>query len=172
MADNATTTNADVQKDADRFRQVLSSVPNGVAVVTAIDDGEPVGITMASLIMVSTEPLQVGFLPGVSSKTFTRIRQSGAFCVNVLTEGQENISNTFARPGNDKFAGLQWRPAPSTGSPLLEGVAAWIDCRITTVYEPGNHFIAIGEAADFDAVEGGLPLVFHRGRYAGLNTGE
>ncbi|MFD5258277.1 flavin reductase family protein [Streptomyces bobili] len=170
MANQAEDAKDGTSKDVDRFRQILSSVPSGVSVVTALDDGEPVGITMASLIMVSTEPLLVGFLPGVSSKTFTRIRQSGAFCVNILTQGQENVSNTFARPGTDKFANLPWRPAPKTGSPLLDGAAAWIDCRLTTVYEPGNHFIALGEALAFDASDEELPLVFHRGRYAGLKT--
>ncbi|MBO4253325.1 flavin reductase [Streptomyces griseorubiginosus] len=163
-------THGDVRKDAARFREVLSAVPNGIAVVTALDDGEPVGLTVGSLIMVSVDPPLVGFLPGVSSTSFARIRRAGAFCVNVLTAQQADISNTFAMRGADKFAGLSWRPAPVTGSPVLEGVAGWIDCRLTTVYEPGDHFIVIGEAADFDGVSEESPLVFHRGRYAGLEA--
>jgi flavin reductase (DIM6/NTAB) family NADH-FMN oxidoreductase RutF len=45
-----------VQRDADRFREVLSVMPAGVAVVTAIDDGEPVGFTIGSFLMVSVGP--------------------------------------------------------------------------------------------------------------------
>lgn len=170
MVDNSEQTHDDIKKDGSRFREVLSTVPNGIAVITAVDDGEPVGLTVGSLIMVSVDPPLVGFLPGVSSTSFARIRRSGAFCVNVLTARQEDVSNTFAMRGADKFAGLSWRPAPVTGAPLLEGVAGWIDCRLTTVYKAGDHFIVIGEAADFDAAPGELPLVFHRGRYAGLET--
>lgn len=160
---------SNARPDADRFREVLSAVPNGVAVVTAVDDGEPVGLTVGSFLMVSANPQLVGFLPGVSSSSFARIRRSGAFCANVLTVRQEHISNAFAM-GKDRFAGLSWRPAPVTGSPLLEGVAAWVDCRITAVHEHGDHFVVIGEAAGFDAVAGELPLVFHRRRYTGLET--
>ena len=170
MVDNSEPTHDDRKKDGGRFREVLSTVPNGIAVITAIDDGEPVGLTVGSLIMVSVDPPLVGFLPGVSSTSFARIRRSGAFCVNLLTAGQGHISNTFAQRGADKFAGLSWRPAPVTGSPVLEGVAGWVDCRLTALHEPGDHFIVIGEAADFDAVPGEPPLVFHRGRYAPLQS--
>ncbi|MEV7976784.1 flavin reductase [Streptomyces sp. NPDC086519] len=171
VVDNSEPAHGEVRKDPGRFREVLSVVPSGIAVVTAVDGGEPVGLTVGSLIMVSTDPSLVGFLPGVSSTSFTRIRRSGSFCVNVLTARQENVSNALAKPGGDKFAGLSWRPAPVTGSPVLEGVAAWIDCRLTAVHEHGDHFVAIGEAVDFDAVPGEQPLVFHRGRYVGLETG-
>ncbi|MEU1343992.1 flavin reductase family protein [Streptomyces sp. NPDC005827] len=170
VVDNSELTHDGVRKDAGSFRDVFSVIPNGIAVITAVDEGEPVGLTVGSLLRVSVEPPLVGFLAGVPSTSFARVRRSGAFCVNILTAGQDHISNAFAQRGGDKFAGLSWRPAPQTGSPVLDGAAAWIDCRITTVYEPGDHFMAIGEAADFDSVPGEPPLVFHRGRYVGLAT--
>jgi flavin reductase (DIM6/NTAB) family NADH-FMN oxidoreductase RutF len=169
VVDNSELTHRDTRQDAGRFREVVSTVPGGVSVVAAVVDGEPVGLTVASFIMVSADPPLVGFLPSTSSDSFSQIRRSGAFCVNVLTVDQENISNAFAmKRGADRFAGVSWRPAPITGSPVIEGVAAWIDCRITTVHEHGDHLIVIGEAADFDAVPAAMPLVFHRGRYASL----
>ncbi|MFF4806302.1 flavin reductase family protein [Streptomyces sp. NPDC002144] len=170
MGDDYEPTHGDVRKDADRFRELLTAMPSGIAVITAVDDGEPVGLTVATFLMVSADPPLVGFLPGVSSTSIGRIRRSGSFCANVLTADQEHISNAFAVPAADKFAGLSWRPAPATGSPVLEGVGAWIDCRITAVHEHGDHFIVVGEAADFEGVSGEQPLVFHRGRYVGLET--
>ena len=173
MVDNSELTHGDARQDAGRFREVVSTVPSGVSVVAAVVDGEPVGLTVASFIMVSADPALVGFLPATSSDSFSQIRRSGSFCVNVLTVHQENISNAFAmKSGADRFAGVSWRPAPATGSPVLEGVAAWIDCRITTVHEHGDHLIVIGEAVDFDTAPGPMPLVFHRGRYAALETGQ
>lgn len=169
MVDDSELKHGDTQQDAARFREVLSTLPNGIAVVTAVDDGEPVGLTVGSLLMVSVDPPLVGFLPFTSSRSFARVRRADAFCANVLTAHQENISTAFAT-SDDKFVGLSWRPAPVTGSPVLEGVAAWIDCRITAVHEQGDHFIVIGEATDFDAVAGEMPLVIHRGRYTGLET--
>jgi flavin reductase (DIM6/NTAB) family NADH-FMN oxidoreductase RutF len=159
-----------VQRDADRFREVLSVMPAGVAVVTAIDDDEPVGFTVGSFLMVSVDPPLVGFLSWMSSTSLPRIRRSGAFCANVLAVGQEHISDAFAFRKADKFQGLSWRPAPVTGSPVLEGVAAWIDCRMTTVQEAGDHYLVLGEAFGFDVVPGQLPLVFHNRQYAGLEA--
>ncbi|GKQ39151.1 flavin reductase family protein [Streptomyces sp. A012304] len=153
--------------EAARFRDVLSAVPTSVVVVTALDRGEPVGLAVGTFLSVSLDPPLVGFLPAATSSSFRRIRQAGAFCANVLTVNQQHVSQAFATSGADKFAGLSWRPAPATGSPVLEGVAAWIDCRITTLHEAGDHFIVLGEVADLDAVPGERPLVFHRRRYMG-----
>ncbi|MFF5147615.1 flavin reductase family protein [Streptomyces sp. NPDC013157] len=153
--------------EAARFRDVLSAVPTSVVVVTALDRGEPVGLAVGTFLSVSMNPPLVGFLPAATSSSFPRIRQAGAFCANVLTVNQQHVSQAFATSGADKFAGLSWRPAPVTGSPVLEGVAAWIDCRITTLHEAGDHFIVIGEVADLDAAPEETPLVFHRRRYTG-----
>ncbi|MFD5537453.1 flavin reductase family protein [Streptomyces sp. NPDC127079] len=151
--------------DAARFREVLSAVPTSVVVVTAVDRGEPVGMAVGTFLSVSLDPPLVGFLPAASSTTFPRIRHADAFCANVLTVNQQHVSRAFATRGADKFAGLSWRPAPVTGSPVLEGVAAWIDCRITRLHEAGDHFIVIGEVTDLAAAPGERPLVFHRSRY-------
>lgn len=156
--------------EAARFRDVLSAVPTSVVVVTAMDRGEPVGLAVGTFLSVSLDPPLVGFLPAASSTSFPRIRHAGAFCANVLTVNQQHVSKAFATSGADKFAGLSWRPALVTGSPVLEGVAAWIDCRITTLHEAGDHFIVIGEVTDLAAAPGEQPLVFHRSRYMGSET--
>jgi 3-hydroxy-9,10-secoandrosta-1,3,5(10)-triene-9,17-dione monooxygenase reductase component len=158
---------------ANRFHQAVSSLPTGVTVVTTVVDGEPAGTTVASFLMLSMERQMVGFGPAASSATFSQIRQSGAFCANVLTVHQEDISTAFAmKPGPERFTGVSWRPAPRSGSPVLEGVAAWFDCRFTTVYDYSDHVFVIGEVVDFDTPSQEMPLVFHRGRYARLETGQ
>ena len=58
----------------------------------------------------------------------------------------------FAAKGDDKFAGLGWKPAGS-GAPLLDGVLAWIDCDIESVTEAGDHFCVMGRVRDL----GGRP---------------
>ena len=66
--------------------------------------------------------------------------------------------------GDDKFAGLGWKPAGS-GAPLLEGVLAWIDCDIESVTEAGDHFFVLGAVRDLGVAEEGSPLLFFRGGY-------
>jgi flavin reductase (DIM6/NTAB) family NADH-FMN oxidoreductase RutF len=66
--------------------------------------------------------------------------------------------------GDDKFAGLGWTAAGS-GSPLLEGVIAWIDCDIETVTDAGDHLSVLGRVRELDVAHDGPPLVFFRGGY-------
>jgi flavin reductase (DIM6/NTAB) family NADH-FMN oxidoreductase RutF len=118
--------------DAGQFRRVLGHFPTGVAAITARDEnGAPVGMTVGSFTSVSLDPLLVALLPDKNSGTFPKIRAAGSFCVNVLGEDQERVCRSFAAKGVDKFLGVQWRAAGS-GSPIIDGVVAWIDCDIET----------------------------------------
>ena len=73
------------------------------------------------------------------------------------------MSDRFARPGEDKFAGLAVMDGPE-GAPLIEGYAARFGCRARFEYEGGDHAIFLGEVVDFDRREA-APLIYHGGRY-------
>ncbi|WP_326692868.1 MULTISPECIES: flavin reductase family protein [unclassified Streptomyces] len=153
--------------DPARFRRVLGDFASGVTVVTApAAEGEagPAGFACQSFASLSLEPPLVSFMVGRTSTTWPRIARAGVFCVNVLSAGQSELCRAFAVSGADKFAGVAHSPAPETGSPLLEGVSAWIDCEIHAVHTGGDHLIVVGRVRALDAAEDeAAPLVFHRG---------
>lgn len=150
------------------FRRVLGDFASGVTVVTApAAEGEtgPAGFACQSFASLSLEPPLVSFMVARTSTSWPRIARAGAFCVNVLSARQGELCRAFAVSGADKFAGVAHSPAPVTGSPLLEGVSAWIDCDIHAVHTGGDHLIVVGRVRALDAHEGDRdPLVFHRGR--------
>jgi len=151
--------------DGRRFRTVLGHFPTGVAAITATSpDGSPVGLAVGSFTSVSLDPPLVAFLPDKGSSSFPKIRDAGAFCVNVLASDQEVVCRQFAASGTDKFAGLSWTPTP-TNSPRLEGVVAWIDCEIADVIDAGDHYIVLGRVRDLDVTNAELPLLFFQGGY-------
>lgn len=150
--------------DSAKYRQVLGHFPTGVTVVTAVLDGEPVGLAVGSFSSVSLEPPLVAFFPGASSSSWPKIEAAGSFCVNILAEAQEEVCRRFASKDDDKFAGLGWAPAGS-GAPLLTDVLAWIDCDIDSVTPAGDHFCVIGRVRDLGIGHDGAPLVFFRGGY-------
>ncbi len=150
--------------DSSRFRHVLGHFATGVAVITAVGPSGPVGMVVSSFTSVSLEPPLVAFLPDRSSTSWPKIRAACAFCVNILSAGQEELCAQFARKGIDKFAGVSWRPA-SSGAPILDGGMAWIDCELTQTFESGDHYIAIGRVLQLEAAEYGVPLVFFQGGY-------
>jgi flavin reductase (DIM6/NTAB) family NADH-FMN oxidoreductase RutF len=155
--------------DTSRFRHVLGHFATGVAVITAIGPSGPVGMVVSSFTSVSLEPPLVAFLPDKSSTSWPNIRAAGAFCVNILSAGQEALCAQFARKGIDKFAGVTWRAA-SSGAPILDGGMAWIDCELTQTFESGDHYIAIGRVLQLEAAEYGIPLVFFQGGYGHLQV--
>ncbi|HEU4566728.1 MAG TPA: flavin reductase family protein [Marmoricola sp.] len=151
---------------ARRFRDVLGRFASGVTVVTSTSDGEPVGMTCQSFSSVSLDPPLVLFCPARTSRAWPRIRRSGHFCVNLLAHDQSELSNTMASRGVDKFAGLDWRPSPATGSPLFDGILGYVDCLIHDVHEAGDHFIVVGRVLELDGTDVPAPLLFFQGQYA------
>lgn len=162
-----------MSKDIDRalFRETLGHYPTGVAVVTAIaDDGAPVGMIVGTFSSVSMDPPLIAFYPMSNSRSFARVRTATAFCVNVLASDQEQFCRQFAAAGNDKFAGVDWRPAP-LGSPILEGAVSWIECTFEDIREAGDHFIVLGRVDDLAVERSTLPLLFFQGGYGKFSPG-
>jgi 3-hydroxy-9,10-secoandrosta-1,3,5(10)-triene-9,17-dione monooxygenase reductase component len=154
---------------SDNFRTVLGRLPTGVVIVTGGDPAAPSGLVCGSFMSVSLEPPLVAVSPAKTSTSWPAIEAGGQFCANVLAEHQEDLARHFAASGGDKFAGTPWKPAPATGAPLLEGVAAWIDCRIYSQVEAGDHRLVLGEVMELSVDrKGGGALVFHGGTFRPL----
>jgi 3-hydroxy-9,10-secoandrosta-1,3,5(10)-triene-9,17-dione monooxygenase reductase component len=152
---------------AHRFRRVLGRFPTGVVLVTAATPEGPTGMAVNSFTSVSLDPPLVSFCAARLSSTWPRIRAAGAFAVNVLGEHHSEVSRRFARKDADRFAGLRHRPG-ATGGPVIDGVAAHLDCQLHAVHDAGDHVIVLGRVVYLDADEGVRPLVFHGGDYCRL----
>jgi flavin reductase (DIM6/NTAB) family NADH-FMN oxidoreductase RutF len=124
----------------------------------------PVGMVVGTFTSVSLDPPLVAFMPAKSSTSWPLIRDSGAFCANVLSAEQEELCHSFSRRGGNKFDGIRWTPGGS-GSPVLDGVIAWVDCDIDQIVESGDHYIVIGRVRDLDIVQSVTPLAFFRGEF-------
>lgn len=156
--------------DTAAFKDVMARFATGVAVVTALEEGEPVGFTCQSFVSLSIDPPFVSLAPAKTSTSWPRIARAGAFCVNILAEGQEEVGRRFAASGTDKFSGVTWVPAARTGSPRLSGSLAWVDCGLELVHDAGDHEIVIGRVLDLGTGDG-RPLVFYDRDFARLEAG-
>ena len=106
--------------DTDEFRHVLGHFCTGVTVVTALEAGEPVGFACQAFAALSLAPPLVLFCPASKSYSWQRIKRVGQFSVNVLAEGQQDVSRVFGTAGADKFASIPWTVSPG-GSPIVDG---------------------------------------------------
>lgn len=156
--------------DTSQFKEAMGRFATGVTIVTALEEGEPVGFTCQSFVSLSLEPPLVALAPAKSSTSWPRIARAGSFCVNVLSAEQEDVCRGFAVSGGDKFAGVTWHPAPGGGAPVIEGSLAWVDCRLELVHDAGDHELVIGRVLDL-GLGTGLPLLFYNSTFAGLAVG-
>lgn len=151
--------------EAAQYRQVMGRFCTGVAIITATHEGEPAGFTAQTFVPLSIDPPLVSFSPQKTSTSWPKIKAAGTFCVNVLSDDQEALCRAFASSGGDKFRGVGWHPGPSTGAPVLQGVIAWVEGRIESEHDGGDHLIVVGRVLDLESKSDRHPLLFYRGGF-------
>jgi flavin reductase (DIM6/NTAB) family NADH-FMN oxidoreductase RutF len=147
--------------DDQQFRSVLGHFATGVAIVTAMDGDQPVGLTIQSFCSLSLDPPLILVCPALTSTSWPRVEAAGRLAVNLLAEDQEQLARQFATPGIDKYAGVGWTPSRETRSPILDGGLAWIDCEIADRYPGGDHLIAVCRVLDLEARDDLRPLIYY-----------
>jgi flavin reductase (DIM6/NTAB) family NADH-FMN oxidoreductase RutF len=149
------------------FRRACGQFATGVTIASVLDaNGAPHGLTVNSFTSVSLDPPLILICLGHAVTCIDAFRESRHFGINVLAESQQELSDRFARKGEDRFDGLKWYRGES-GVPLLPGVLTAIECRLHQRIASGDHDIFVGEmiAAHVDE---GEPLLYFSGRYRGL----
>ncbi|HYB08518.1 MAG TPA: flavin reductase family protein [Alphaproteobacteria bacterium] len=157
--------------DSKAFRYALGAFVTGVTVVATLGpDGTPRGFTANSFTSVSLDPPLVLVCIAKTASSYPVFSQTANFSISVLAEAQKDISSLFASKASDKFALAPWRRGV-TGSPIIDGVAAWFDCRRRDVVEAGDHIILIGEVVGFDHSSAN-PLGYCRGAYIAFSLSQ
>ncbi|WP_399881981.1 flavin reductase family protein [Streptomyces sp. BBFR51] len=152
----------------DLLRSVFRRHAVGVAVITARGAAGPVGFTATSLTSVSAEPALLSFSIGTGSSSWPTVSAAEYVGVHLLGEHQEELAATFARSGADRFAApTAWREGPEK-VPVLDGVLAWLVCRVVGRVPAGDHRIVLAQVLLGDPAGAGRPLLYHQGRYQGL----
>jgi flavin reductase (DIM6/NTAB) family NADH-FMN oxidoreductase RutF len=146
------------------FRDVMARVPAGVVVVSARSEDGYRGLTASSLVSISVDPPMV--LVGLEREAATRaaVVATRAFNVSVLTRSQEFIADRFA--GRAPAIDPKWRDIRHrlgvNGLPLIEGCAAWLECRLVEIHRAGDHDICVGEVTAASAGSGDPLILWDR----------
>ena len=153
---------------AKEFRSALGAFATGVTVITSQSGDRSYGMTANAFTSLSLDPPLVLICVNRGTEASETIEKNGVFAVNVLAADQEPISRYFSskdRPrGREAFREISHRNGQS-GSPILDGVAAYIDCRVTATHPAGDHVIFIGEVQALGVDPSVPPLLFHHGKY-------
>ncbi|MFY0691764.1 MAG: flavin reductase family protein [Paracoccaceae bacterium] len=156
--------------DPRALRRAFGSFMTGVTVVTTRDAaGTPLGFTANSFTSVSLDPPLVLVCPGRFLSSYDAFATCQHFAVNVLAEGQEDVSDTFASFKGDRFAKVA-HGFDACGIPLIDGAIAQFSCATEQVHDAGDHCLLIGRVEGFSHSEG-AGLGYAGGRYFNLEPG-
>ncbi len=154
--------------DAESFKQALASWASGVTIITSRHADHVHGMTVSAFCSVSLSPPLVMVCLDKASNTLELVEAAKVFSVNVLAQGQEELSYRFASKEYEdvRFEGLHCEQG-THGCPHIPGAVSTMDCRVVDTLDAGDHVIYIGEvdAAQFTERP---PLVYLRAAYRSL----
>ncbi|MDE2029779.1 MAG: flavin reductase family protein [Alphaproteobacteria bacterium] len=153
------------------FRQMMGSFATGVAVVTARNaELGAFGLTINSFTSVSLHPQLVLFCLDGDAFLYSHFRRAKSFAVNILAQGQEDISRHFASRHHHPKPKNMW-DRPQKDCPILRGTLGWILCHPQAFHKAGDHTILVGKVVDFHKrAVAKEPLLYFHGRYRALKS--
>ena len=159
----------DVTPVADQqvFRDVIGRFTSGVTVITTSLDGVRFGTTASAFSSLSMEPPMVLVCLNKTSDTQAAVLKAGAFAVNILSEGQQDIAYRFARKG-DKFGDLE-HDTGRRDVPVLRDTLAHLECDVGETVTGGTHTVFLAHVT-LAAGHDGTPLTYYRGRFGRLES--
>ncbi len=150
------------------FRKAMGAFATGVTIITVDLDGEVHGMTANAFTSVSLDPVLVLVCVDSQTKTHAHLHARKRFGINVLGEDQRAISEYYARPDRthdraEAEAGARFDRTVQ-GTPVLHGALAYLECRLHSAQDAGDHTIFIAEVEDVQVREGDA-LLYFRGKY-------
>ena len=157
------------------FRKAMGSFATGVTIVTVDLDGEVHGMTANAFASVSLNPLLILVCVDHSARTHAHLHARKRFGINILNANQRAISEYYARAVRTDSLVSQRAEAEAgarfdrtvKGTPILHGALAYLECRLKSAQDAGDHTIFIAEVEEV-VVREGEPLLFFRGKYRNI----
>jgi flavin reductase (DIM6/NTAB) family NADH-FMN oxidoreductase RutF len=135
----------------DLFRRLTT----GVYVVGVAYEGRHNAFTAAWVTQVSFEPLLVAISVNPKNLSYSLLKQSGRFVLNMLRRDQLDLARHFGTQSGrelDKLVGQRWRPG-TLGVPILQNAAAYLECHITGALAAGDHELVLGKAVGGEVID-------------------
>jgi 3-hydroxy-9,10-secoandrosta-1,3,5(10)-triene-9,17-dione monooxygenase reductase component len=153
------------QMDARTLRNVLGCYATGVAIITTRTATDVhVGVTVNSFASVSLDPPLVLFSLARTANVLATFQQAKSFAVNILGQGQQNISNMFAKPSTAHCEDVRLINGGNNCA-LFADSLSHLECDKAMEVDGGDHVIFIGRVTSTHLNSPAEPLLFFRGAY-------
>ncbi len=157
--------------NAEQFRRAMGCFATGVTVITVDYEGAVQGMTANAFTSVSLDPLLVLVCVDHQARTHSHLQARKRFGINVLSEQQRAISEHYARAERNPAlaepeAGARF-DRTAHGTPVLQGALAYLECRLQSAQDAGDHTIFIAQVEDV-LVRSGKPLLYFQASYRAI----
>jgi flavin reductase (DIM6/NTAB) family NADH-FMN oxidoreductase RutF len=149
--------------DSEQLRGAMRAWTTGVAVVTAIHEGQRYGMTVNSFTSISLDPPLISVTLKRLTHTHELVERSGVFAMTILSADQGDLSDRFAGkiPDiEDRFAGVPTEKL-LIDAPLLKDGIAFLNCRVVNSIPIGENTLFLAEVIAARGTGEGDPLVYH-----------
>jgi flavin reductase (DIM6/NTAB) family NADH-FMN oxidoreductase RutF len=143
----------------DPIKDALNRIPYGFYSLTSQHDGDVNAMVFNWFTQVSFMPRLVAV--GLARKSYTHglIEKSGVFTVNIFNQEDQEALMRFTKgraKAPDKMEGASFTTAPETGCPIVEGAAAFLECKVTQMIDVGgDHDVLVGEVINAQILKPG-----------------
>src|SRR5258708_33319761 len=153
------------------FRKAMGGFATGVTIITLDLEGEVHGMTANAFASGALDPPLLLVCVDHSAPTHAHLHAKKRFGVNILAEDQRVISEYYARPVHthehaEEEAGARFERT-AQGTPILHGALAYLECRLQSAQEAGDHTIFLAEVEDI-VVRTGNPLLYFQSGYRAI----
>jgi flavin reductase (DIM6/NTAB) family NADH-FMN oxidoreductase RutF len=151
--------------DSRGLRNVFGCFATGVAVLTTrAATGQHVAVTINSFSSVSLDPPLISFALAKRANVLAHFQSAKHFAINILSHGQESLSNMFARPSSADWKEIRFVEGEN-GCALFADSLAQLECAPHTEIDGGDHQVFFGKVIRLHLHSVVGPLLFYRGRY-------
>lgn len=140
-----------------------------VGAVSVVTSGTGAGRTGATAQSLSLDPETMLVSINCASSTFAAIKESGAFCVNLLPADRTDVAERFSgfggHKGEARYEGADWSHLVTRSAVLADALAA-VDCRLERVVEHHSHTLVFGRVEAVLLGSNRPALLYGSGLYA------
>lgn len=142
----------------DRIVGAMVRLSYGIYVLTSRKGDEKHGMIASWVSQVSHKPPLLVVAIRENRRMHPIVKDAGAFALHVLDKNDTQIIGRFKLPSPaERFDGADCITS-ETGCPVLRDTLAYMDCRLVTTLDTGDHTLFIGEVLAADFSEEGTPM--------------
>ncbi len=149
----------------DNFRLAMRRYIYSVSIMSNKDNADnPNAITVSSVTSISMDPPSLLICINKSSRIHNSIELESKFCINLLNNKQEDLSNICSDEDmyDQRFKNENWN---LDGIPFLKNAQANIFCKVDKLTSYHTHTIVIGLVEDANYADEISTLTYVDGEY-------